>query len=104
MEFILNQFPRDSWHVSRLPYEDVPIFLEEFDEREFQFGIQGVAYMSNLGWFLCRQLYLLAKHVLWLDGRFGGPGLWHDRVHRGGRGRGGLGQGLFQLPEFYIYY
>jgi hypothetical protein len=49
MEFTLNQFPRDSWHVSRLPCKDVPIFLEEFDEREFLFGIQGVAYVSNLG-------------------------------------------------------
>jgi hypothetical protein len=34
MEFVLNQFPRDSWHISRLLCEDVPIFLEEFDERE----------------------------------------------------------------------
>jgi hypothetical protein len=36
---MLNQFPRNSRHVSRLPCEDVPIFLEEFDEREFLFGI-----------------------------------------------------------------
>jgi hypothetical protein len=39
MQFMLNQFPRNSRHVSRLPCEDVPIFLEEFDEREFLFGI-----------------------------------------------------------------
>jgi hypothetical protein len=32
MNFMLYQFPRNSRHVSRLPYEDVPIFLEEFDE------------------------------------------------------------------------
>jgi hypothetical protein len=43
MQFMLNQFPRNSRHVSRLPCEDVPIFLEEFDEREFLFGIQTVA-------------------------------------------------------------
>jgi hypothetical protein len=43
VEFVLNQFPRDSWHVNRLPCEGVPIFLEEFDDREFLFGIQGVA-------------------------------------------------------------
>jgi hypothetical protein len=54
MEFLLNQFPRDSRHVSRLPCKDVPIFLEEFDKREFLFGIQGVAYVSNLGRFLHR--------------------------------------------------
>jgi hypothetical protein len=48
MEFVLNQFLRDSWHVSRLPCEDVPIFLEEFDMREFLFGIKGVAYVRNL--------------------------------------------------------
>jgi hypothetical protein len=51
MEFVLNQFPRDSQHVSRLPCKGVPIFLEEFDEREFLFGIQGVAYVSNLEGF-----------------------------------------------------
>jgi hypothetical protein len=64
MEFTLNQFPRDSWHVSRLPCKDVPIFLEELDEREFLFGIQGVAYVSNHGQFLRRQWYLLAECIL----------------------------------------
>jgi hypothetical protein len=87
MEFILNQFPSDSRHVSKLPCKDVPIFLEEFNEREFLFGIQGVAYMSNLGRFLCRQPYLYAECVLRLDGRFGGLGVGHDRV----RGVGGGG-------------
>jgi hypothetical protein len=37
MEFVLNQFPRDSRYVSRLPCKDFSIFLEEFDEREFLF-------------------------------------------------------------------
>jgi hypothetical protein len=63
MEFMLNQFPRNSRHVSRLSYKDVPIFLEEFDEREFIFGIKCVAYMSNLGRFLHRQWYPLAECV-----------------------------------------
>ncbi len=40
MQFLLNQLPKDSRHVSKLPCEDVPIFLEEFDEREFLFAIQ----------------------------------------------------------------
>jgi hypothetical protein len=39
MEFVLSQFLRDSRHVSRLPCKNVPIFLEEFDEREFLFRI-----------------------------------------------------------------
>jgi hypothetical protein len=90
---VLNQFPRDSWHVSRLPCKDVPIFLEEIDDREFLFGIQGVAYVSNLGRFLHRQRYLLAECILRLDGRFGGLGVGHDLV------RGGLGQGLLELLE-----
>jgi hypothetical protein len=64
MEFVLNQFPRDSQLVSRLPCKDVPIFLEEFDEREFLFGIQGVAYVSNLGRFLHRQRDLHPECVL----------------------------------------
>jgi hypothetical protein len=39
MQFMLNQFPRNSRHVSRLSCEGVPIFLEEFDECEFLFGV-----------------------------------------------------------------
>jgi hypothetical protein len=41
--------------VSRLLCEDVSIFLEEFDEREFLFGIQTIAYVSGLGRLLHRQ-------------------------------------------------
>jgi hypothetical protein len=85
MEFMLNQFPRDSWHVSRLACKDIPIFLEEFDERGFLFGIHGVAYVSNLGRFFRRQWYLLAECVLRLGGRFGGLAVGHDQV----RGVGG---------------
>jgi hypothetical protein len=53
---VLYQFPRNSQHVNRLPCEDVPIFLKEFDEREFLFGIQTIPHMSNLrgpirGWW-----------------------------------------------------
>jgi hypothetical protein len=84
MEFLLKQFPRDSRHVSRLPCKDVPIFLEEFDEREFLFGIQCVAYVSNIGRLLRRQRYQLADCILLLDGHFGGLGVGHDQVHRGG--------------------
>jgi hypothetical protein len=64
MQFVLNQFPRNSRHVSRLPCEDVPIILEEFDEREFLFGIQIVSYVSNLGRFLHGELNCLAECVL----------------------------------------
>jgi hypothetical protein len=85
---MLNQFPRNSKHVSKLPYEDVPIFLEEFDEREFLFGIQVVAYVSNLGGFLRGQWDRLPECVPWLGGRLGGIGLGRDRVW------GGLSQGL----------
>jgi hypothetical protein len=80
---VLNQFPRNSRHVSRLPYEDVPTFLEEFDKREFLFGIQIVAYMSNLGRLICRQWNHLAESVLRLDGRLGGLSLGHDQVWGG---------------------
>jgi hypothetical protein len=80
VEFMLNQLPRDSWHVNRLPYEDVPILLEEFDERQFLFGIQGVTYVSNLGRFLRRQQDLFAECVLRLDGLLGILGIGHDRV------------------------
>jgi hypothetical protein len=78
LEFMLNQFCRHSLHVSRLPCKDVPIFLDKFDECEFLFGIQCVAYVSNLGRLLRRQRYLLAECVLWLDAHFGGLGVGHD--------------------------
>jgi hypothetical protein len=77
-----------------LSCEDVPIFLEEFDEREFLFGIQTVAYVSNLGRFLCGQQNHIAECVLRLDGCLG---LGHDQVPWGG----GLGQGLLQLLELF---
>jgi hypothetical protein len=80
MEFMLNQLPRDSRHVSILLSKDVPIFLEEFDEHEFLFGIQGVAYVSNLGRFLHRQWYLLSECILRLDGHFRSLGVRNDRV------------------------
>jgi hypothetical protein len=92
MQFVLNQFPRNSRHVNKLLCEDVPIFLEEFDEREFLFGIQIVAYMSNLGRFLRGQRNHLVECVL--HGHLGSLGLGHDQV------QGGLGQGLLQLLEF----
>jgi hypothetical protein len=49
VKFMLYQLPRDSWHVSRLPCEDVPISFEEFDEREFLFRVQTIPDMSYLG-------------------------------------------------------
>jgi hypothetical protein len=55
MQFVLNQFPQNSKHVSRLPCKDFPIFLEEFDECEILFGIQTIAHMSDLGRLLCGQ-------------------------------------------------
>jgi hypothetical protein len=64
VEFMLNQFTMDSRRGSRLPCKDVPIFLEEYDECEFLFGIQSIAYVSKLGRFLHRQWYLLAECIL----------------------------------------
>jgi hypothetical protein len=94
MEFVFNQFFRNSRHVNRLLYKDVPIFLDEFDKREFLFGIQTVAYVSNLGRFLRGQWNRLAECILQLDGRLG---LRHDQIWGGG----GLSQGLLQLLELY---
>jgi hypothetical protein len=77
---MLNQFPRNSRHVSNLPCEDVPIFQEEFDEHEFLFGIQIVAYVSKLGRLLRGQQDHLAECVLRLGRCLRGLGLGHDRV------------------------
>jgi hypothetical protein len=80
MQLVLNQFTRDSRHVSRLPCEDIPIFLEEFDKHEFLFGIQTIAYMSHLERFLRGQWGCLAECVLWLEGHLGSLGFRHDQV------------------------
>jgi hypothetical protein len=69
VKFVLYQFSRNSWHVNGLPCEDVPIFLEEFDDRKFLFGIQIVSHMSNLGGLTREQRDGLVELVLWLDGQ-----------------------------------
>jgi hypothetical protein len=79
----MYQFPRDSRLISRLPCEDVRIFLEEFDKREFLFGIQTVAHVSHLRRFLHGQWDCLVECVLWLDGHLRSLGLRHDRVSVG---------------------
>jgi hypothetical protein len=93
MKFMLYQFPRNSQHVSRLPCEDVPIFLEEFDEREFLFGVQIVPYISTLGGLIQGEWDRLAECVLQLDGQLGRLGLGHNWVWVG------LGQGFLQFFE-----
>jgi hypothetical protein len=45
---VLYQLPMNSRHVNRLPCEDVPIFLEEFDEHEFIFGVQTILHVNDL--------------------------------------------------------
>jgi hypothetical protein len=85
---MLNQFPRNSRHISRHPCEDVPIFLEESDEREFLFGIQAVDYVSNPRGILREQQYRRRECVLRLDGHLGGLGPGYEWVW------GVLSQGL----------
>jgi hypothetical protein len=101
-QLVLNQFPRESWHVGMLQCRDVPIFLEELDKREFLFGVQTIAYMTHLGRFLRGQRDRLAECVLRLDGRLGSLGLGHDRVRGGGtRPRLASTLGAMQMPAIY---
>jgi hypothetical protein len=69
MKFVFYQFPRQSKHVSRFPCEDVPLFLEEFDECDFLFKIQIVSHMSDLRGVTRGQWDSIPKLVLWLDGQ-----------------------------------
>jgi hypothetical protein len=80
VKFMLYQFSRNSWHVSKLSCEDIPIFLEEFDEQEFLFRIQTIPHMSDLGGLIRGQHNCLAEFVLRLDEQLGSLGLGHDRV------------------------
>jgi hypothetical protein len=79
-----NQFYKNSRYVSRLPYEDVPIFLKEFDKREFLFSMQIVPYMSDLGGLNRAKWNFLTVFSLWLDGQLRSLGFGHDQVQGGG--------------------
>ena len=46
---VLSKFPRYTWHVRRLPCKDVPVLMDELDERAFLFGIQVSADAELLG-------------------------------------------------------
>ena len=37
VEMVLSEFSRDARHVRRFPCEDVPILMDELDERAFLF-------------------------------------------------------------------
>jgi hypothetical protein len=69
VKFVLYQFPRNSRHINKLPCEDIPIFLEEFDESEFLFRIQVVPHMDDLRGLARGQRDGLAELVLELDGQ-----------------------------------
>jgi hypothetical protein len=51
---MLSQLPRKSRHVSRLSCKYLLIFLDEFDEHKFLFGIQTIVHKSNLGGLIWR--------------------------------------------------
>ena len=46
---VLNEFPQYTWPVRRLPCKDVPVLMDELDERAFLFGIQVSADAKLLG-------------------------------------------------------
>ena len=45
---MLGKFPRYTFHVGRLPGEDVPILTEELDERAFYLGSRFVPMATVL--------------------------------------------------------
>ena len=49
VECVLSEFSRYTWHVRRFPCKDVPILMDELDERAFLFGIQVSADAELLG-------------------------------------------------------
>jgi hypothetical protein len=64
VKFVLYKFLRNSRHVNKVLCEDVPIFLEEFDECEFIFRIQIVPHMSDLGGLIQEEWKCIAELVL----------------------------------------
>ena len=49
IESVLSELSRYTWHVRRLPREDVPILMDELDEHAFLFRIQVSADAKLLG-------------------------------------------------------
>ena len=49
IESVLSEFPRYTWHVRRLPCKNVPVLMDELDERAFLFWIQIGADAELLG-------------------------------------------------------
>src|SRR5664279_3974941 len=49
VETVLGEFPRYTWHVGRLPCEDIPILMEELNELVFLFVLQAGTNGSFLG-------------------------------------------------------
>lgn len=68
---VLGKFPWDTRHVNRLPSKDVPIFMEELDERAFLLGRKVDRDLSSLGWVLWVDRDLLGVPGR-LEGRLGG--------------------------------
>jgi hypothetical protein len=68
VKFVLYQFSRNSRHINKLPCEDIPIFLEEFDKSKFLFRIQVVPHMDDLRGLAQGQRDGLAELLLGLDG------------------------------------
>ena len=40
VECVLSEFSRYTWHVRRFPCKNVPVLMDELDERAFLFRIQ----------------------------------------------------------------
>ena len=68
---MLDQLPRDSQHVGRLPSEDVPILPEEAGDREFLFWVQVGPDVCHLSRVSRIELDRLGKLLLWLEGQGG---------------------------------
>ena len=62
---MLSQLSRDSWQVSRLPSEDIFVFLEKVGEREFLFLREVGADGRCLGGIASAQVDLLDIGFFW---------------------------------------
>ena len=56
---MLGKFPRYTFHVGRLPGKDVPILMEELDERTFLFRVQVRPNGGGLGGIAYHKLHRL---------------------------------------------
>ena len=79
---MLSQLPGNTWHVRRLPCENVPVLTEELDECLFLFGVECCRDMSRSSAGIGRVDVSFLRIANRLESRFCGGLLGSQQITR----------------------